>query len=71
METEFVSHAKIIIAGRTEKTSFQVLNGEECVCVCMHARTCLIPWVFKEHLSVPGYTCKGNHDLPHPYTCQL
>ena len=39
METEFVSHAKIIIAGRTEKTSFQVLNGEECVCVCarMHA----------------------------------
>ena len=41
-----------------------------CVCVCVCARACLIPWFFKEHLSVLSYTCKGNHDLPHPYTCR-
>ena len=42
-----------------------------CMCVCMRARACLIPWFFKEHLYVSGYTCKGSHDLPRPYTCRL
>ena len=47
-----------------------------CVCVCVYvcarARAhALFPGCFKEHLPVPVYTCKDNHNPQSPYTCRL
>lgn len=61
LETESVSHAKIIIAGRTENTSLQVLNSQEGVCVCVCALQSLPgAGFFEKHLLVPGRVCKSN-----------